>query len=226
MTKIGRRKFLKDIATASCAISGATIGSGLGSNIFGKGSNAYAQNLANKQKLLIVNLAGGLDTLAVFQPAFEVLAKMRPTLYTNPEDTLAINSSLSGTRFNKNLKTIANLFNTGSVAVIHKLGYERMSRSHYDADRAYAFGSYTRGESYQNGWVNRLAANNNFGELDVFDFPGHMTTTQGIYHPSVAKILSDFTLQDVQPENILDSPEAQVLVLYKTGLRKLSQQKK
>lgn len=183
--KVSRRGFLKGITAASAGMAAWGV-------VPGMANVSNAQSVSGK-RLLVVNFAGGYDSLGVCQPDMGALADLRPTLFRN--DSLALNGTNLG--FHHSMPTMQGLYNSGDLAICHKVGYDNGSRSHAEAENAFARGVPDRSSGEQRGWVNRLGLVNFNSAFHVIDFSGgHNTTSQGGYLPTALRRLDDFGFEN------------------------------
>lgn len=135
-------------------------------------SQAYAQG--NGTKVLFINLNGGWDTLSVIQPAggavYNTFASMRPTLKTDPAALLSLSSQYG---LHPAMTTFKNLYDEGKLATVFNLGYDNMSRSHQDAEVAFARGVIDRKSATSSGFINRLGSQYKFTSLQAVSVSGN-----------------------------------------------------
>lgn len=162
---ISRRDFIKKCAYCACGMTawGAFPSLGLRS--------AFASG--NNKKVLFVNLNGGWDTLQVLQPAtgqlYNTLANYRPTLKTDPSQLLMLSSDYG---LHPNLTNINSIWQEGKLGAIFNLGYENMSRSHQDAEVAFARGVIDRKNPTASGFINRLGEYYKFTSMQAVSVSG------------------------------------------------------
>ena len=166
MKLINRREFIKQCVYCSCGLAA------WGMFPKFKLSNAFAST-GNGTKVLFVNLNGGWDTLQVFQPAsgqlYATMSSMRPTLITDPANLLLTTSNYG---FHPNLTTFKTLWDEGNLATILNVGYENMSRSHQDAEVAFARGVIDRKNASSAGFINRLGDHYSFTSMQAVSVSG------------------------------------------------------
>lgn len=166
MGTISRRTFLQQLAACSCGV--AAWGSLGGFDI----PRAHAAT-GNGKKLLIVNMNGGWDGLYILQPSrgalLSTLSGMRPTLFQPPQSLLPAGTDYG---FHHSLGTLKSLFDEGSLLPILSVGYENMSRSHEDAEVAFARGVRDRFSAASSGFINRLGAAYGWHSLQAVSVSG------------------------------------------------------
>ncbi len=196
--KISRRKFIKGLG--ACA-AGAAIG-----NII-PGTLASAKAASNGGRLVVLNLDGGFDTLAIFQPNLGALADKRPTLFRNMSDSSLILPLTSKIGLHSSFGIIKEEFDRNNVALVHKMGYENVSRSHADGKAAYARGVKDRNSVITTGWLNRLGTQYfSNSPFSVFDFTGgNHTTIAGTYRGTALRSLNDFNYLRDTTQNIQEN---------------------
>jgi uncharacterized protein (DUF1501 family) len=134
---------------------------------------AKAVAAGNSTKVLFLNLNGGLDGLAALQPSsgslYSTLASIRPTLALNPSSLLALNGEYG---FHPLLTTFKSLYNEGAMLPILGVGYEHMTRSHLDAEVAFARGVPDRLAPVSGGFLNRLGSYYGWNSLRAVSVSG------------------------------------------------------
>ncbi len=149
MNILTRRTFLeKSLRAALGATAAATL------NVPAFLHNALAQGAlpAGTRKLLFIFLRGGNDGVNTLIPwGDDVYSPAnRPTLYiprpdpatsqpgrtpVNPDLTRAIDLGNDFAALHPGLADLTPLFNEGQLALIHRVGYSKQSRSHFDSQR-------------------------------------------------------------------------------------------
>lgn len=166
MKKLSRRDFLTKAMACGCGVAawGAFPKLGL--------STAFAETIS-PMKLVLVNLNGGLDGLAALQPrsgaTLSALQSMRPTLCLDPGLLLPADGSYG---FHPSLTTMKSIFDEGKLLSVLNVGYQNMSRSHLDAEVAFAQGSVDRLTPVSGGFVNRIGANFGWTSLRAISVSG------------------------------------------------------
>ncbi len=164
--KMNRRDFLKKAAVCGCGVYA------WGSMPMFSAKPAYALP-GNGTKLLLVNMNGGWDGLSILQPrggtVYDTLTSFRPTLRTDPSALLPAGSHFG---FHPALTQFKQLFDQGELGTIMNVGYEHMSRSHLDAEVAFARGVPSRLTPQASGFINRLGHEYQFSSLQAVSVTG------------------------------------------------------
>lgn len=160
--QLSRRNFLKSAAAA-----------GLSSLVYGMFPERAWALSNNGTKVLFMNMNGGLDGLSALQPAsgalYSTLAELRPTLSLAPGALLPATSSFG---FHPNLTLFKSLFDEGKLSAVMSVGYKNMSRSHQDAEVAFARGAPDRLGSSKSGFLDRLGAHYGWHSLQAVSVSG------------------------------------------------------
>lgn len=148
MTLISRRTFLRAATHSACSAIVLGMLPGI--------RRAFAEG-GNGTKLLFINMNGGWDGLSLCQPksgaVFNALSALRPTLKSAPEQLLSLSPEFG---LHTSLNVCKALFDAGELGIIHNVGYLNMSRSHQDAEYAFARGVDDRLSPQASGFINRL----------------------------------------------------------------------
>jgi uncharacterized protein (DUF1501 family) len=177
--RIDRRTFMKSAALGAAALSTASFPLAfLGGPARAAGATSGSPT---GRRLLILNLAGGFDPLAVLQPDIGALADARRGLFQ--EKLLPFNGQLGLT---STFPLLGELFTKSQDAVLHRVAHENATREHDIQERVNATGTNDRLAPEQGGgWVERLADANPekfTSPLDVIDLAnGHPTVTGGTF---------------------------------------------
>ncbi len=135
-------------------------------------TQAWASS-GNGTKVLFVNMSGGWDGLHVLQPmsgaVYSTLSTLRPTLIQNPSSLLEVGSNYG---LNGNLTTMKTLYDEGKLLAVMNVGYNNMSRSHQDAEVAYARGVSDRLTPSSSGFINRVGASYGWNSLQAVSVAG------------------------------------------------------
>jgi uncharacterized protein (DUF1501 family) len=112
-----------------------------------------AGGLTDDRRLLFVFLRGGNDGINALIPHGDVdyNPTNRPTLYIPPVDAIDLNGFAS---LHPALGDMADAFNAGDLAAIHRVGYANNSRSHFDGQRIWENGDPTQTQLFE-GWLYR-----------------------------------------------------------------------
>jgi uncharacterized protein (DUF1501 family) len=133
---------------------GFSLGAGLAPlpPVFGGMADAIA---AAPGKILVVfEWFGGYDGLATVVPyGDDALYRHRPTLAYKERDTLALGDGHHG--FQRSMVGMKRLWDEGKLAVVHGVGYEQPSFSHFSSISFWHTGAPNSGDPF--GWVGRVA---------------------------------------------------------------------
>ncbi|KKC38814.1 hypothetical protein WH87_07935 [Devosia epidermidihirudinis] len=147
------------------------LGSGFGSMVLQGASGissspvwskvAEAQAAANDRILVIVELSGGNDGLNTVIPfADDAYYKARPNLGIRKDKLLQIDEHFG---FQKSMAGFERLYKDGMMGLVHGVGYDQPSFSHFSSMAFWQTGAPNSGEAY--GWLGRMA--------DAIDPLGH-----------------------------------------------------
>lgn len=115
----------------------------------------------NDRILVIVELSGGNDGLNTLIPhADDAYYRARPNIGIRKPDMLTLDDHFG---FQKTMTGFERLFKDGQMAVVHGVGYDQPSFSHFSSMAFWQTGAPNSGEAY--GWLGRLA--------DAIDPLGH-----------------------------------------------------
>lgn len=124
---------------------------------------AEAQARANDRILVIVELSGGNDGLNTVVPfGDDAYYNARPRLGLRKDQLLQIDDQFG---FQKTMVGFERLFKDGQMAIVHGVGYDQPSFSHFSSMAFWQTAAPNSGEAY--GWLGRLA--------DAIDPLGHVT---------------------------------------------------
>lgn len=124
---------------------------------------AERQTRANDRILVIVELSGGNDGLNTVIPfGDDAYYNARPKLGIRKTNLLPIDDNFG---FQKTMVGFERLFKDGLMSIVHGVGYDQPSFSHFSSMAFWQTAAPNSGESY--GWLGRLA--------DTIDPLGHVT---------------------------------------------------
>ena len=173
MKHLPRREFLKRALCCAAGVGAWGAFPGLGV------SSAHALR-GNGRKLLLINMNGGWDGLSVCQPrtgaAFTTLRGLRPTLALPSEALLDLDGRFG---LHPRLPTMQSLYAAGDLATVFPVGYHHMSRSHEEAEVAYARGVSDRLSANASGFINRLGSTYRWNGLQAVSVAGTDRAFQG-----------------------------------------------
>jgi uncharacterized protein (DUF1501 family) len=155
MNVITRRAFLERSLQAALGTAAAAM---LNIPAFLQRAMAQGSIPATPKKLLFIFLRGGNDGLNTVIPWGDSAYSLanRPTLYVpkpdpltsvsgrtpeNPDLTRAIDLGNNFAGLHPGLKDLCGLFNAGQLALVHRVGYSKQSRSHFDSQRYWENGT-------------------------------------------------------------------------------------
>jgi uncharacterized protein (DUF1501 family) len=151
---------MKQTKSCDCTRRSFLKGSGLTLAGFGLSSlfpgavirHAMAMTPGNK-RLIFIFLRGGNDGLNAVIPHGDpdYSATNRPNLYIDPVDAIDLNGFAS---FHPKLNDLMEAFNSGELAVIHRVGLPNNTRSHFDDQRMWENGDAGNPQFFE-GWLYR-----------------------------------------------------------------------
>ena len=155
MTPLNRRGFLR--------IGGAGLALGALSPVIG---NPFLSNRlhaaggsGNPKKMMIVFLRGGNDGVNTVIPHGDSTYNQveRPTLFIPPTASIDLNGFAA---LHPQMGLMKEVYDTGDLAVIHRVAYDNQSRSHFTSQQLWenAYPAGGGNEEVEEGWVNRLLA--------------------------------------------------------------------
>ena len=120
-----------------------------------------AEASTDNRILVIVELSGGNDGLNTVIPhADDAYFRARPKLGIRRPDLLALDDHFG---FQKTMSGFERMYKDGQMAIVHGVGYDQPSFSHFSSMAFWQTGAPNSGEAY--GWLGRLA--------DAIDPLGH-----------------------------------------------------
>jgi len=136
--------------------------------LFGATSRALA---ATEGKILVVfEWFGGYDGLSTFVPyGDDALYRHRPTIGVREADVIKVDDHFG---FQKSMLGMHRLWDEGNLAVIHGVGYDQPSFSHFASSSYWHTGAPNSGEAY--GWYGRTA-----DALDPTASPNYLVNIAG-----------------------------------------------
>lgn len=150
LSGIARRDFLR--AGFGSLAFGAVGGIGI-SPLWASVAQAQALAAANDRILVIVELSGGNDGLNTVVPyGDDAYYQARPTLGLPMDRILKIDDHFG---FQRSMTGFERLYKDGRLAIVHGVGYDQPSFSHFSSMAFWQTGAPNSGELY--GWLGRLA---------------------------------------------------------------------
>src|SRR5476651_1244407 len=125
---------------------------------------AKAQGAASRN-LIVLDLSGGNDGLSMLVPYTDAFYySRRPTIAIPAGTVLQIGSDSSGKALglHPRLTGLHNVFNSGRLAVIQRVGYQNSSRSHFSGTDIWSTANPANTQG--SGWVGRYLSS--LGPLD------------------------------------------------------------
>jgi len=115
--------------------------------------HALAGTTPSNRRLLFVFLRGGNDGLNAVIPHGDpqYSTTSRPTLYIPPGSAIDLNGFAS---LHPALGDLSDAFDDGELAVLHRIGYNNNTRSHFDGQRIWENGDPTQPQLFE-GWLYR-----------------------------------------------------------------------
>lgn len=115
--------------------------------------SALLSNVENERILVIIRLKGGNDGLNTVVPLnqYDTYASYRPSLRIKENETFKLNQSYAMPDFMKSLESV---WGEGMMKVVHGVGYDNPSLSHFSGSTNWATASSQKGES-ETGWLGR-----------------------------------------------------------------------
>ncbi len=149
---VSRRRAL-EIGARGIGLGLGSLFGGLGPlpPLFGAASRALA---ATEGKILVVfEWFGGYDGLSTFVPyGDDALYRHRPTIGVRESDVIKVDDHFG---FQRSMVGMHRLWDEGNLAVIHGVGYDQPSFSHFASSSYWHTGAPNSGEAY--GWYGRTA---------------------------------------------------------------------
>jgi uncharacterized protein (DUF1501 family) len=154
---VTRRDFLA--AGLVSAASGVIVPPILAKGVFAAG----VDGIHNDRVLVVLQLAGGNDGLNTVVPyADPAYATARPTVGVRPESVLHIDSNVG---LNPALKGLKSLYDSGQVAIVQGVGYDKPTYSHFENLYVWEYADPARAQT--DGWLGKLLG----GQLDSQGHP-------------------------------------------------------
>jgi len=148
--KWNRRSFLQALGLAG---AGTMMVGGMPLSASSNSKLAAALNTAETDRILIIiRLKGGNDGLNMIVPIYDydTYASYRPTIKHNLNQVTALSSDFGMPNY---MDDLLDLWNNGAMKVIHGVGYQDSSQSHFAGSDIWA--STDPNNSTQSGWLGR-----------------------------------------------------------------------
>ncbi|WP_400076031.1 DUF1501 domain-containing protein [Winogradskyella sp. R77965] len=148
--KWNRRSFLQALGLAgagSMMLGGMPVSASTNSKLAAAISNSETDRI-----LVIIRLKGGNDGLNTIVPIYDydTYASYRPSIKHNLSQVTQLNSDFGMPNY---MNDLLNLWDNGAMKVIHGVGYEDSSQSHFAGSDIWA--STDAGNNTQSGWLGR-----------------------------------------------------------------------
>ena len=150
------------LKSCSCSRRSLIRGAGLTLAGFGVSSlfpsmfvrNAMAAGTGD-QRFMFIFLRGGNDGLNAVIPHgdSDYNTTTRPTLYLSPGESIDLGNGFAS--LNPALEDLMDAFNAGDLAIMHRIGYENSSHSHFDGQRIWENGDPQQAGMFE-GWLYRM----------------------------------------------------------------------
>ena len=145
----------RDLLRIGAGGIGLGLAGGLGTvpSVLAQASKSVSAN-PNGRILVVFEWFGGNDGLNTIVPYGDPLYyKHRPTIGIREPDLLPIDAQFG---WHKSLRALKNLYDDGKVAIVHGVGYDQPSFSHFTSMSFWHTAAPNSGNEY--GWVGRTAA--------------------------------------------------------------------
>jgi uncharacterized protein (DUF1501 family) len=156
--------------------SGVMVPPILAKGVFAAGMNG----IHNDRVLVVLQLAGGNDGLNTVVPyADPAYAGARPTVGVRPDTVLHIDGNVG---LNPALPGLKSLYDTGNVAIVQGVGYDKPTYSHFENLYVWEYADPKRAQT--DGWLGKLLGTQ-------FDSQGHPLTACALGEVSTPPELRD-----------------------------------
>lgn len=145
----GRRSFLRGTGLALAGVGFASV-------LPGRLLDYAMASGPGSRRLIFIFLRGGNDGLNTVIPHGDpdYSPTTRPTLYIAPQQAIDLNGFAS---LHPALADLSPVYAAGDLAVMHRIGYPSMSRSHFDGQRIWENGDPVRPFLFE-GWLARYVS--------------------------------------------------------------------
>jgi uncharacterized protein (DUF1501 family) len=151
----GRRDFLRTLLLSAGILALGPLGR--------KSSEALGAPRPNHKRLVVVNLAGGADTLNIVVPVgLSSYYSGRPSMAIQPAAGLALSGVSGQYKLHPSMPKIAALWNSGDALAVQKTGYPGADLSHFVSQDIFSYGVRNVGSFPllgipTSGWIARYA---------------------------------------------------------------------
>ena len=148
-----RRDFIKTLAVAGLS---ASLPSFLTDSVLAQQAAGISPDFKDDRILVVIQLGGGNDGLnAVIPHADDNYYRLRGNIAVDKKDMLTIDDT---TALNANLAALKGLYDNGSLAILHGVGYPNPNRSHFRSMEI--LHTATDADRYSTtGWIGRFFDN-------------------------------------------------------------------
>ena len=152
--RYSRRDFLARMGLASAGVAFSLGGVPL--NAFGRAPMLQQLGLLETDRVLVlVQMRGGNDGLNTVIPVNNgIYYQNRPTIAIRKSDALLLDSE---TGLHPAMQSLQPLWGDGKMAVVHNVGYDRSTRSHFEGTVNWVTGR-NQGAASSTGWTGRYLA--------------------------------------------------------------------
>jgi len=203
MATISRRQFLIGCSASIAAMAGACIT-----------RLAYAQPEAREDTLVVIFLRGGWDALNVVPPMDGpdrgLYQQARPGVQIPADSLLPLDDRFG---LHPRLRSLHPLYQDGKLGIIHAVGLDYDTRSHFDAQEFIELGT-PGAKSTTSGWITRHLASisGTGGLLPVMAAPNQPTALLGESSTASMSSIDEFSQWD---NGLLAEQQAVQRILYR-----------
>ena len=158
---------MSDHQTCDCSRRSFLRGSGLTLAGFGLSSllpgawirHALAAGPFSNKRLMFIFLRGGNDGINTVIPNGDPQYSVanRPSLYIPPASSIDLLNGFA--RLHPSMADVMDVFNSGDLAIVHRVGFPNNSRSHFDDQRVWENGNPSTPKMFE-GWLYRYVIEN------------------------------------------------------------------
>ena len=159
--KWNRRGFIKTLGIAGGSM--ITFGNSSLSVVDSNFLNSALRNSDTDRILVLIRLKGGNDGLNTIVPLydFDTYANNRPNIYIPENKLIKLNNDFATPDY---MSPIEDLWQNGSMKVIHGVGYEEQNLSHFKSSEIWA--TTTKDTDVTSGWLGRYYEEKYFDYLN------------------------------------------------------------
>lgn len=162
-----RRDFLAQMGLASAGVAFAL--NGVPMSAFGKAPMLHQLGLLETDRVLVLlQQSGGNDGLNTIIPVRnDIYYQSRPTIAIQPTEAIALDAD---TGLHPAMQSLQPLWGEGKMAVVHNVGYERSTRSHFEGTVNWVTGR-DQGTGEGTGWAGRYLADEFLDDGVPLEYP-------------------------------------------------------